>query len=52
MKLPYWNKVLGKTRIISRELSPRGGTLYCEMAGQRVKISRKCKLYLIGELMI
>ena len=50
--IPYWSKVLGKTRIISRELSPRGGTLYCEMAGQRVKISGKCKLYLIGKLMI
>lgn len=50
--IPYWSKLLGKEKIISRELSPRGGTLYCELAGDRVRLSGKCKLYLKGEIFV
>ena len=48
--VPYWSKILGKDRIVSRELSSRGGTLYCEMCGDRVRISGRCKLYLEGTI--
>lgn len=50
--IPYWSKLLGKEKIISRELSPRGGTLYCELAGERVRLSGKCRLYLKGEIFV
>lgn len=50
--VPYWSKKLGKDMIISRELSDRGGTLYCELRGDRVKISGKCQLYLSGEITV
>ena len=47
---PYWSRILSKDRIISRQLSARGGTLYCELCGDRVKLSGKCQLYLSGEI--
>lgn len=37
--MPYWSQRLGKTRLVGRQISKRGGTLYCEMAGDRVKIA-------------
>ncbi len=48
--IPYWSRVLGKDRIVSRELSARGGTLRCRLAGDRVMISGTCRLYLTGEI--
>jgi hypothetical protein len=48
--VPYWSRILSKDRIISRQLSARGGTLYCELCGDRVKLSGKCQLYLSGEI--
>ena len=50
--VPYWSRMLGKTDIISRELSPRGGTLWCELSGSRVRISGSCRLYLSGEIFV
>jgi len=48
--VPFWAKRLGKTVFVARQLSERGGTLYCEDAGERVKIAGKARLYLSGEL--
>ncbi|MCL2565236.1 MAG: PhzF family phenazine biosynthesis protein [Defluviitaleaceae bacterium] len=50
--VPIWAKKLGKDEIIARQASPRGGTLYCKMAGDRVKLSGKAVLYSIGEIYI
>ena len=50
--VPYWSRILKKDRIISRELSARGGTLYGELCGDRVKLSGKCRLYLSGEITV
>lgn len=50
--VPYWSRLLGKAKLVSRELSPRGGTLYCEQAGDRVRISGSCRLYLSGEIFV
>jgi PhzF family phenazine biosynthesis protein len=33
---PYWAKRLGKSRLHARQLSERGGELWCEMTGNRV----------------
>jgi PhzF family phenazine biosynthesis protein len=33
---PYWAKRLGKSQLHARQLSDRGGELWCEMAGNRV----------------
>jgi PhzF family phenazine biosynthesis protein len=49
---PYWSEVLGKQKVHARQLSARGGELYCEMAGNRVKIGGHAALYLKGEIYI
>jgi PhzF family phenazine biosynthesis protein len=33
---PYWSKRLGKSALHARQLSERGGELWCEMSGDRV----------------
>jgi len=48
--IPYWAKRLGKTKMTARQLSKRGGQLWCEDMGERVKIGGKAKLYLSGDI--
>ena len=50
--VPLWFKKLGKSSIVAYQASKRGGTLYCESYGERIKISGKAKLYLEGEIKI
>lgn len=47
--IPFWAKRLGVKKMVARQLSARGGTLYCEDRGERVQISGKAKIYLKGE---
>jgi len=49
---PYWARRLGKTALHARQLSERGGELWCEMAGQRVIIKGGAVLTLKGTLVI
>lgn len=48
--ISYWSKRLGKTKLFARQLSRRGGELFCEQAGERVKIGGKAVLYLRGQI--
>lgn len=50
--IPYWSERLGKTTMIAQQLSKRGGTIYCELAGERVKIGGKAIHYLTGEIFV
>ena len=50
--IPFWAERLNKNKLIAKQLSKRGGTLYCENKGERVKISGKAKIYLEGEIKI
>ncbi len=47
---PYWGAKLGKTELTARQLSKRGGELFCRLAGGRVGISGRARAYLRGEL--
>ncbi len=49
--IPFWAERLKKNKLFARQLSKRGGTLYCEHCGERVKISGHAVLYLSGEIM-
>jgi len=49
---PYWAARLGKRALRARQLSPRGGELRCELAGDRVKIAGQARLYLQGTIAI
>ena len=48
--IPYWAKRLTKAKMIARQVSKRGGTVYCEDKGERVYISGKAALYSESEL--
>ena len=50
--IPFWAERLGKEEMVAKQLSKRGGTLYCKNCGDRVKIAGKAALYLRGELLI
>jgi PhzF family phenazine biosynthesis protein len=50
--IPYWAGVLGKTELYARQVSKRGGELFCELAGDRVKIGGNATLYLKGEIYV
>jgi PhzF family phenazine biosynthesis protein len=49
---PYWAKRLGKTTLHARQLSERGGELWCEVAGDRVLLKGKSVVTLEGSLLI
>ncbi len=50
--IPYWAKALGKRELAAYQASRRGGTLYCRMDGDRVKLAGKAALYSVSELFI
>lgn len=43
--VPYWAKRLGRPVLVGRQLSARGGYLYCEDRGERVRISGAAALF-------
>lgn len=49
---PYWINKLNKDNIVAYQASPRGGTLYCHMEDDRVKLSGKAALYSIANINI
>jgi PhzF family phenazine biosynthesis protein len=48
--IPYWATELKKTRLFARQLSSRGGELWCEHKGDRVSISGHAVTYMSGTL--
>ena len=48
--IPYWAQKLGKDKLHARQISARGGELYCENAGDRVKIGGRAALYMEGSI--
>lgn len=50
--IPFWAARLGKTKLFARQVSQRGGELFCEHTGERVKIGGRAALYLRGEILL
>lgn len=50
--IPYWAEELGKDELFARQVSERGGELFCELAGDRVKIGGNAVTYLKGEIFV
>lgn len=50
--IPYWSKQLGKTEMIARQLSARGGELHCKDLGMRVELTGHAITYLEGRMML
>ena len=50
--VPYWAERLGKTKLHARQVSARGGELFCELAGDRVILRGRAVLYLEGAIFL
>lgn len=48
--IPYWAERLGKTKLFARQVSARGGELFCELVGDRVRIGGNAVLFSKGEI--
>jgi predicted PhzF superfamily epimerase YddE/YHI9 len=50
--VPYWAERLGKTTLHARQISARGGELFCELRGDRVEIAGHAVKYLEGTIAV
>ena len=50
MLVPLWSRRLARPRLHARQLSARGGELFCEDGGDRVRLAGRTRLYLRGEI--
>ncbi len=48
--IPFWAERLGKQTLFGRQLSKRGGELFCENGTERVRIGGHAVTYLTGEI--
>ena len=48
--IPYWAATEGKNEFVAYQASRRGGTLYCRLEGNRVKLAGKAALFSIDEI--
>ena len=48
--VPYWSEKLGKKKLHAKQLSERGGVLYCEEKNNRVIIGGKAVKYMQGSI--
>jgi predicted PhzF superfamily epimerase YddE/YHI9 len=50
--IPFWAERLGKSELFARQVSRRGGELYCRNLGERVGIGGRAVLYSRGEILL
>ncbi|MEE8312577.1 MAG: PhzF family phenazine biosynthesis protein [Candidatus Binatia bacterium] len=48
--IPYWSSRLDRRQLHARQISSRGGELWCEDQGERVQIAGHAAVYLRGEV--
>ena len=48
--IPYWAAMLGKKKLFARQISKRGGELWCEDRGARVTIAGHCARFMEGTI--
>ena len=49
---PYWSERLDKKELKARQVSKRGGTVFCKYMNQRVEISGSANTYMSGEIIL
>lgn len=50
--VPFWAGRLGKRSLVARQISARGGTLWCRLEGERVVLAGHSALYLEGRIRV
>ena len=49
---PYWSARLGRTELLARQISERGGVLRCKDRGERVDVGGRARFYLEGRITV
>ena len=49
---PYWAEKMGKAQLTARQVSSRGGSVFCEVKNGRVVISGKAVKYMVGSIFV
>ncbi|QRA45025.1 PhzF family phenazine biosynthesis protein [Chryseobacterium cucumeris] len=50
--IPFWSSRLGKDQLFARQISERGGQLYCENKKERVIVAGKAQTYSVGHFRV
>jgi len=50
--VPYWSRQLAKTELTARQLSERGGDLFCRNRGNRIEIGGEATTFFVGEMFV
>lgn len=50
--IPFWSEKLGKQKMSARQLSKRGGDVFCEQKGERVMMGGFCTFYMKGDIQV
>jgi PhzF family phenazine biosynthesis protein len=50
--IPYWSRKLGRKELLARQVSKRGGEIFCQDRGDRVVIAGQAVAYMEGNVMI
>jgi PhzF family phenazine biosynthesis protein len=50
--VPYWSRRLGELSLHARQISKRGGELFCVDRGDRIEIAGECVLFLEGSIRV
>lgn len=51
--IPFWSEKLGKNKMLAKQLSQRGGDIYCEQLNtERVIMGGECVFYMKGVISI
>ena len=48
--VPYWAKALGRSSLYGKQISPRGGELWCTLTTEHVRLAGYVAPYLVGEI--
>jgi len=50
--VPYWGKTLGRTSLYAKQISARGGELWCTLAKDHVTLAGHVAPYLVGAVTV
>jgi PhzF family phenazine biosynthesis protein len=50
--VPYWSERFGNSVLFARQISARGGELWCEHRGERVRIAGQAALFMEGTIVL
>lgn len=50
--IPYWSKKLGRSKMKARQLSERGGELFCTLKEDRIEVAGHAVTYFAGSLLL